>query len=85
MTLPITAFWAGFLHSIFGSFQAGHTIRWSVDFTRPVLEWDLKAEAAITPIHIFLHMIRFLNQQTSIEIRNSIYQELICEHSYIFF
>jgi len=51
---------AGFLHSIFGSFQAGHAIRWTVDFTRPVMEWDLKAEAAIMPIHILLHMTRFL-------------------------
>lgn len=50
----------GFLHSIFGSFQAGNTIRWTVDFKKPVLEWNLKAEAAITPIHILLHMTKFL-------------------------
>ena len=62
---------AGFLHSIFGSFRAGHTIRWTVDFTRPVMEWDLKAEAAIMPIHIFLHMIRFL---TSGQVLKSGYQ-----------
>jgi len=61
----------GFLHSIFGSFRAGHTIRWTVDFTRSVLEWDLKAKATIMPIHIFLHMIRFL---TSREVLKSGYQ-----------
>ena len=58
-----TGILAGFLHSIFGSFQAGHTIRWSVDFTRPVLEWNLKAEAAVTPIYILLHMTRFLTSR----------------------
>lgn len=50
----------GFLHSIFGSFHAGNTIRWTVDFKRPVLEWNLKAEAAVKPIHILLYMTRFL-------------------------
>ncbi len=53
----------GFLHSILGPFQAGHTIRWTVDFTKSVLEWNLKAEAAITPIHILLHLTRFLTSR----------------------
>ena len=53
----------GFLHSMLGPFQAGHTIRWTVDFTKSVLEWNLKAEAAITPIHILLHLTRFLTSR----------------------
>lgn len=53
----------GFLHSIFGPFQAGHTIRWTVDFTKSVMEWNLKAEAAITPIHILLHLTRFITSR----------------------
>ncbi|MCX9082248.1 MAG: DUF2953 domain-containing protein [Candidatus Methanoperedens sp.] len=66
-----TGILAGFLQSIFGSFQAAQSIRWRVDFTRSVLEWDMKAEAAIMPIHIFLHMIRFL---TSRQVLKSGYQ-----------
>ncbi|CAG1003888.1 MAG: DUF2953 domain-containing protein [Candidatus Methanoperedens sp.] len=50
----------GFLHSIIFSLRAANTIRWTADFTRPVMEWDMKAEAAITPIQILLHMARFI-------------------------
>jgi hypothetical protein len=55
-----TGIMAGFLHSIIGILHKGHTIRWSVDFTKPVLEWDIKAEAAITPIEIVLSVARFI-------------------------
>ncbi len=58
-----TGILTGFLHSIFGSFQAGHAIRWTLDFTRPVLEWNLKAEAAITPMYVLLHMTRFFTSK----------------------
>jgi hypothetical protein len=58
-----TGILTGFLHSIPGYFQGGHTIRWTVDFTKSVLEWNLKAEAAVTPIHILLHMTRFLTSR----------------------
>lgn len=50
----------GFLHSIIGIMQKDHMIRWSVDFTKPVLEWDLKAEVAIIPIQIVLPVTRFI-------------------------
>jgi len=29
-------------------FNARNNIKWDVDFTRPVLEWDLKAEIVVT-------------------------------------
>lgn len=54
---------AGFLHSIIGIMHKGQTIRWSADFTKPVLEWNLKAEAAITPIQIVLPVARFLTNR----------------------
>ncbi|MCX9083292.1 MAG: DUF2953 domain-containing protein [Candidatus Methanoperedens sp.] len=53
----------GFLHSIIGIIRKSHNIRWSVDFTKPVLEWDLKAEIAITPIQIVLPVTRFITNK----------------------
>lgn len=54
-----TGILTGFLHSIPGALQAGHKIHWTVDFTKPVLEWDLKAKAAFTPIRVFPPVARF--------------------------
>jgi hypothetical protein len=54
---------AGFLHSIVGIMQKGHTIKWYADFTKPVLDWDLKAEAAILPIQIILPVARFVTDR----------------------
>lgn len=53
----------GFLHSIFFPLRAPYTvytINWNADFTRPVMEWDMKAEAAITPIQILQHLAKFI-------------------------
>ena len=50
----------GFLHSIIAFFNARNNIKWDVDFTRPVLEWDLKAEIVVTPIKIVSSIIKFL-------------------------
>ncbi len=58
-----TGIMAGLLHSIIGIMQTGHTIKWSADFTNPVLEWNLKAEAAITPIQIVLPVARFITDR----------------------
>lgn len=55
-----TGIMTGFLHSILDSFSARHNIKWDVDFTRPVLEWDMKAEIAVTPIKIVSSFIKFL-------------------------
>jgi len=58
-----TGIMAGFFHSVIGIMHKGHTIRWSVDFTKPVLEWNLKAEAAITPIQIVLPVARLITDK----------------------
>jgi len=58
-----TGIMAGFLHSIIGILHKGHAIKWSVDFTKPVLEWDMKAEVAITPIRILLPVTRFVTNR----------------------
>ncbi len=50
----------GFLHSILFSLRAPYTINWNADFTRLVMEWDMKAEAAITPIQILQHLAKFI-------------------------
>lgn len=64
-----TGILTGFLHSI--PVQAGHSIRWTADFTKSVLEWNLKAEAAITPIHILLHMTRFITNRQVLKLYKS--------------
>jgi hypothetical protein len=53
----------GFLHSIIGIMHKGHSIRWSVDFTKPVLEWDINAEVAIQPIQLVLPVARFITDR----------------------
>jgi hypothetical protein len=50
----------GILHSIFGYLQAGKNIRWTADFTKPVLEWDMKAKVAVTPVRILPPIVRFV-------------------------
>ena len=53
----------GILHSIFGCLRAGKNIKWTVDFTKPILEWDMKAQVAITPISILLPIVRFITKR----------------------
>lgn len=54
---------AGILHSIFGYMRAGKNIRWTTDFTKPILEWDMKAKVAITPISIIPSVVRFITNR----------------------
>ena len=54
-----TGILTGFLHSIRGSLQAGHDISFTPDFTRPILEWDLKAKVTVIPIKILPPVMRF--------------------------
>ena len=55
-----TGIMTGLLHSIQGFLKAGDTVTWTADFTKQVLEWNLKAEAAITPIQIVPPVARFI-------------------------
>jgi len=57
-----TGILTGFLHSI-PFLRASHTIRWTPDFTREVMEWDLRAKAAITPLQILVNIIRFITNR----------------------
>jgi hypothetical protein len=53
----------GILHSISGCLRAGKNINWTVDFTKPILEWDMKAKVAITPISILPPIVRFITKR----------------------
>src|SRR5574341_1603432 len=54
---------AGILHSIFGYLQAGKNISWTIDFTKSILEWDMKAKVAITPISILPSIVRLITNR----------------------
>lgn len=58
-----TGVMVGFLSSILGYLQKRQTIRWSVDFTKPILEWNLKVVADIKPIQILLPVARFITNR----------------------
>lgn len=53
----------GILHSIFGYLRAGKNIHWTVDFTKPILEWDMKGKVVITPISVLLPIVRFITNR----------------------
>jgi hypothetical protein len=53
----------GILHSIFGYLRVGKNIRWTVDFTKPILEWDMNAKVTIIPISIFPSLFRFFTNR----------------------
>lgn len=53
----------GILHSISGYLRAGKNIHWTVDFTKPILEWDMKGKVAITPISVLLPIVRFITNR----------------------
>ncbi len=53
----------GILHSIFGFLRAGKNIRWTADFTKPILDWDMKAEVAVTPISLLPPVVRFITNR----------------------
>ena len=54
-----TGMLTGFLHSIPGSLQARHNISFTPDFTKPILEWYLKAKVTVIPIRLLLPVMRF--------------------------
>lgn len=55
-----TGILTGLLHAIRGSLQIGHGIRFIPDFTGEVLNWNLRAEAAVTPIRLLSAIARFI-------------------------
>jgi len=53
----------GILHSIFGYLRVRKNIRWTPDFTKPILEWKMKAKVSITPISIIPPIVRFISSR----------------------
>lgn len=53
----------GIQHSIFGYLGVGKNIRWTPDFTKPILEWEMKAKVSITPISIIPPIVRFISSR----------------------
>lgn len=58
-----TGIMTGFMYSILGFLKEGYIVRWTADFTKPVLEWDMKAQAAVTPIQILPPVARFITNR----------------------
>lgn len=53
-----TGILTGIIYSMVG--KGGNNIRWTADFERPVLEWNIIAKVAITPIQVLLPITRFI-------------------------
>ncbi|MCD4846097.1 MAG: DUF2953 domain-containing protein [Methanosarcinales archaeon] len=54
-----TGITAGFFYATLGSCKTEHEIRFTPDFTGPMLDWDMMAQITFTPINIFPPIIRF--------------------------
>jgi hypothetical protein len=52
-----TGMLTGYLHALQGSLQ--HNISFTPDFTRIVLDWDLKLSSSITPFWVFPPIVKF--------------------------
>ncbi len=55
-----TGILTGFMHALLDPLQTGSNIRWAADFTKPVLEWELKVKASSTPIQLLPPLARFI-------------------------
>ena len=55
-----TGILTGIIYSMVGSLKGGNNIRWTADFERPVLEWNIIAKVAITPIQMLPPITRFI-------------------------
>lgn len=47
-----TGMLAGYLYAIQGSSRMGHNIRWSADFTRQILDWNMRAKISLIPVRM---------------------------------
>ena len=63
-----TGIFTGFLYAVRGLAQTGQNIRFSPDFARQVLDWNMKAKISTTPVQIVLPMARFV---TNIQVLKS--------------
>jgi len=63
-----TGIFTGFLYAVRGLAQTGQNIRFSPDYARQVLDWNMKAKISTTPVQIVLPMARFV---TNIQVLKS--------------
>ncbi len=49
----------GLMHAVRGSFGIRQNFRFTPDFTRTVLEWNLKGKASITPVELAVSFVKF--------------------------
>lgn len=68
-----TGIFTGFLHAIRGCLRTGNNIRWTADFTRQELEWNLKAKASVIPIRLLPPLTRFIAGRHVLRAMKSIY------------
>ncbi|MBE0522839.1 MAG: DUF2953 domain-containing protein [Methanosarcinales archaeon] len=59
----LTGILTGYLHAVKGSSQMGQNFQFTPDFTRSILDWDMSASAAITPVRIFPPIVRFVTNR----------------------
>ena len=57
----ISGILTGLLHSIKGASQIGNSIRFTPDFTHPLLNWDFKILTTFTLIRIFYPLAKFVS------------------------
>jgi hypothetical protein len=48
----------GYLYAIRGAIRSGHNIGWTADFTRKVLDWNMKFEASLKPIMLLFPLAK---------------------------
>ncbi|MCK4938053.1 MAG: DUF2953 domain-containing protein [Methanosarcinales archaeon] len=57
----ISGILTGLLHSIKGASQIGNSVRFTPDFTHPLLNWDFKILTTITLIRAFFPLAKFVS------------------------
>ena len=70
-----TGITAGYFYAILGSCKTEHEIRFTPEFTGPMLDWDMMAQITFTPIHIFPPVIKF---STSRQVIRSVWGIIRC-------
>ncbi|VVB88433.1 Uncharacterised protein [uncultured archaeon] len=58
-----TGILTGFLYAVSGFSRTGHNIRFASDFTRQVLDWNLRVKVSVIPIRIILPLAGFVTNR----------------------
>ena len=54
-----TGILTGFMHAVRGSSRMGQNIRFALNFTGEMLDWNLRAKASVTPFIIVVSFVKF--------------------------